>query len=127
VRITQPARELPFCGGEVGVLLLQEDLGDGGCSLDLPIEEKPRVVLDRGVLGFEQPPQLRRRALANEIAPEQEFGDRVVAVERRMEREGEELGERGIANRSTRRRGRPAAAFGERPAAPAGARLIPAG
>ena len=37
-----------------------------------------------------------------QVAPEQDFGDRMVAVERGMEREGEELGERGVAGRDAR-------------------------
>ena len=38
----------------------------------------------------------RGRCFANELAPEEDLGDGVVAVEGRMEREVEELGERGI-------------------------------
>ena len=66
--------------------------------------------------------------LADQVAPEQDFGDRVVAVEGGMEREGEELGERGIARAATPdRRLRAPAAVRESPAAPARAGLIAAG
>ena len=96
-RVRQPFEELTLGRRQPRGGLFEKEVDHGAGVLGFPVEQEPGVVLDGRVFRVEDPLEFGARRVADQIAPEHHLGDGVIAVEGRMERKGQELGQRGVA------------------------------